>query len=71
VVLLGLGLAGADEPKGPPLTPQQQERLKERDRYAAETAKLHKEGKLAEAIEACEKMLAIERGGCSATSMRQ
>jgi tetratricopeptide (TPR) repeat protein len=61
VVLLALGLAGADEPRVPPLTAAQQQRLKERDQYAAETAKLRKEGKLAEAIAVCEKMLAIER----------
>jgi hypothetical protein len=53
---------GASGPAAaPPLTAAQQQRLKERDRYAAETAKLRGEGKLAEAVAAAEKMLAIER----------
>src|SRR5438552_5096886 len=50
-----------DEPKPPPLTAAQKERLKERDRFGAETQKLRQAGKLAEAIAAAEKMLAIER----------
>jgi hypothetical protein len=58
-------LAHADEPRPwtspKPLTTAQQARLKERDRYAAETQKLRQAGKLAEAIRACEQMLAIER----------
>jgi CHAT domain-containing protein/tetratricopeptide (TPR) repeat protein len=57
------GVAGAQppEPKPGPLTKEQQEKLKERDRYDNEARKLHKEGKLPEAIAAAEKMLAIER----------
>src|ERR1700693_1768097 len=44
-----------------PLTPEQRARLKERDRYGAETRKLDAEGKVEEAIAAIEKVLAIER----------
>jgi hypothetical protein len=59
--------AAVSSAAGPPaqeqkLTPQQQERLKERDRYAKETQKLRSGGKLTEAMAACQKMLAIERG---------
>jgi hypothetical protein len=61
VLLTGQGLFWADEPKTPPLTAAQQQWLKERDRWAAETTKLRQQGKLAEAIAACEKKLAIER----------
>ena len=43
------------------LNAEQQERLKVRDRYGAQTAKLRREGKQAEAIEAALQMLAIER----------
>jgi CHAT domain-containing protein len=60
VLLSRPGFFWADEPT-PPLTPAQQQQLKERDRWAAETKKLRQQGKLAEAIAACEKMLAIER----------
>jgi len=45
----------------PPLTPEQQQRLKERDRYDQESADLEKANKLPQAIAAAEKMLAIER----------
>src|SRR5437867_3059715 len=45
----------------PPLTEKQKELLKERDRSAAEYRALAKQGKLAEAIAAAEKMLALER----------
>jgi CHAT domain-containing protein/tetratricopeptide (TPR) repeat protein len=55
------GVAAEAGPAAQQLTPAQKERLKERDRYARETTKLRSEGKLAEAIAACEKMLAIER----------
>ncbi len=48
-----------DKPK--PLTQEQQEKLKERDRLTAEVQKFRKEEKLAEAIAACEKRLAIEQ----------
>src|SRR5262245_61403032 len=44
-----------------PLTAEQQAKLKERDRYGQETQRLRAAGKLAEAIAACEQMLAIER----------
>ena len=49
------------EPPKPPLTSEQQEKLKERDRHVTEANRLQREGKLAEAIAAAEKMLAIER----------
>src|SRR5260370_42101805 len=55
------GTAAADRPAAPQLSAAQQQRLKERDGYGAEIKKLRAEGKLAEAITACEKMLAIER----------
>src|SRR5262249_49469722 len=51
----------AEEPQAQPLTAAQQARLKERDRYAAETQKYRRAGKLQEAIQAAERMLAIER----------
>src|SRR5437867_3327547 len=63
--IFALGLpalpAAEKEPKPPPLTAAQKERLKERDKYGELTAKYRKEGKLPEAIAAAEKMLAIER----------
>src|SRR5262249_31011643 len=67
--LLALLAAGALPPPGAavqpaakkPLTAEQQAKLKERDRYAQQTQQLRAEGKLAEAIAACEQMLAIER----------
>src|SRR5262249_22363828 len=67
-VVLAAGLAGplgADEPKPPPpakaLTPEQHQRLQERDRYAAKAQKLRQAGKLVEAIAAWEQKIAIER----------
>jgi CHAT domain-containing protein/Tfp pilus assembly protein PilF len=45
----------------PPLTPRQQERLKERDQHAREAVQLRSQGKLKEAIHAAEAMRAIER----------
>jgi tetratricopeptide (TPR) repeat protein len=48
-------------PVKPPLTPEQQKRLEERDRYAQATRRLREQGRLDQAIRACEKMLAIER----------
>jgi CHAT domain-containing protein/Tfp pilus assembly protein PilF len=45
----------------PPLTPEQREKLKERDRLVEEANRLLSEGKLAEAIAVAEKVLAIER----------
>jgi hypothetical protein len=57
------GAAGADSPapKPVPLTKEQQEKLQERDRFQKGAEKLRAEGKLAEAMVAAEKMLAIER----------
>jgi tetratricopeptide (TPR) repeat protein len=50
------------EPAKPaPLTQEQQNRLKERDRLQKEAEKLTAEGKLTEAIAAAQKMLAIEQ----------
>jgi CHAT domain-containing protein/Tfp pilus assembly protein PilF len=61
----GLVAAMADaqppEPKPAPLTKEQQEKLKERDRFEKEARQLRAEGKLPEAIAAAEKMQAIER----------
>jgi hypothetical protein len=51
--------AWADEPK--PLTAEQRERLKERDRLAAEAQQLGQQGKLAEMVAAWQKKIAIER----------
>jgi tetratricopeptide (TPR) repeat protein len=55
---LPLSVEAADPP---PLTAEQREKLKERDRFGAQTTALRKEGKLVEAIAAAEKMLALER----------
>jgi CHAT domain-containing protein/Tfp pilus assembly protein PilF len=44
-----------------PSSKERQERLKERDRLRAETQRLRQQGKLAEAVAAVEKALAIER----------
>jgi hypothetical protein len=67
--LLGLLAPAALTPPGAavqplakkPLTAEQRAKLKERDRYAQETQRLRAAGKLAEAITACEKMLALWR----------
>lgn len=61
LALLSSRAAAADPPRIPPLTSEQQQRLKERDRDGEDSKKLRAQGKLAEAIVACEKMLAIER----------
>jgi CHAT domain-containing protein len=64
VVVLASCAVGAAEPPsaGPkPLTPQQRERLKERDRYEAEARQLGQANKLGEMVAAWEKKLAIER----------
>ncbi len=45
----------------PPLTVEQKERLKERDRHQADVEKAERAGQLIEAITAAEKMLAVER----------
>jgi hypothetical protein len=50
------------------LTAQQQERLKERDHLAMQAAQLRSQGKLPEAIEAAEAVLAIERAVLGQTS---
>jgi CHAT domain-containing protein len=49
------------EPAQSSLSPQQQQKLKERNRLVAEANRLQEQGKLAEAIGAAQKMLAIER----------
>jgi CHAT domain-containing protein/tetratricopeptide (TPR) repeat protein len=63
VACLIVGAVGAEppEPKPAPLTKEQQEKLKERDRLQKEAERLRAEAKLPEAIAAAEKMLAIER----------
>ncbi len=48
-------------PQSPTLTAAQRERLTERDRLGKDATELRSEGKLAEAIAAAERMLAIER----------
>jgi CHAT domain-containing protein/Tfp pilus assembly protein PilF len=57
------GTAGAEPPvpKPAPLTKDQQNKLKERERFEKDARKLQAEGKLPEAIAAAEKKLAIER----------
>ncbi len=52
----------------PPLTAQQQERLKERDQLAMLAERLRSQGKLPEAIKAAEAMLGIEREVLGETS---
>ena len=52
----------------PPLTADQQGRLKERDQVAIQAEQLRSQGKLPEAIQAAEAMLAIEREVLGATS---
>jgi tetratricopeptide (TPR) repeat protein len=51
----------AQEPARSLSPSERQQRLRERDRYAQEAAKLAEEGKLAEAVTAAEKALALER----------
>jgi hypothetical protein len=60
LLMLPLALVFAEPPK-PALTPAQQEKLKEGNRLLSEANRLQREGKLAAAIAAAEKMLAIER----------
>jgi CHAT domain-containing protein/Tfp pilus assembly protein PilF len=57
------GAAGAEAPesKPAPLTKEQQEKLRERDRFSKEAVKLRTQGKLTEALAATAKVLAIER----------
>jgi CHAT domain-containing protein/tetratricopeptide (TPR) repeat protein len=54
-------VAAGAEPVKPPLTREQQDKLNERGRYAAEAIRLARQGKLAEASAALQKGLAIER----------
>jgi CHAT domain-containing protein/Tfp pilus assembly protein PilF len=61
ISIAAVATAAAEPSAEKPLTALEQQRLKERDRYSDESAKLEKEGKLPEAIAASEKMLAIER----------
>lgn len=62
LVLLAMpALALAQPAPTPKLTPQQQEKLKERDRLFGEANKLIKDGKLVDAMATAEKALAIER----------
>jgi tetratricopeptide (TPR) repeat protein len=63
LVLAILLACGQAAPAGdPPLTPaQKQQKLKERDQFSKESAKLESEGKLEAAITAAEGMLAVER----------
>ena len=62
------GQAPAASKPSPPLTAQQQERLKERDQLAKQAVQLRSHGKLPEAIQAAEAMLAIERQVLGQTS---
>jgi CHAT domain-containing protein/Tfp pilus assembly protein PilF len=59
VLLLWSAASGFAQPA--PRTAAQRERLKDRDRLAAEVSTLRAAGKLAEAVAACAKKLAIER----------
>jgi CHAT domain-containing protein/Tfp pilus assembly protein PilF len=49
------------DPAQSSLSPKQQQKLKERDRYTEEASRLRQQGKVSEAIAAARKMLAIER----------
>jgi CHAT domain-containing protein/Flp pilus assembly protein TadD len=53
------GQAGG--PKAPPLTPAQQEKLRQRDRLQAEVDKALSQGKLDDAVELIEKVTALEK----------
>ncbi len=55
------GQAPAASKPSPPLTARLSRRLKERDQHALQAAQLRSQGKLPEAIQAAEAMLAIER----------
>src|SRR5947209_8678694 len=62
LILVCLPVLAQEQPKLPPaLTKEQQDKLKERDRFQKEAEKLWAEGKLTEAVAVAEKMLAIER----------
>ena len=63
-VIVALAAATAADPPKPaakPLTAEQQQKLKEAQRYSDMATELEKTGKLAESVAAAEKMLAIER----------
>jgi CHAT domain-containing protein/tetratricopeptide (TPR) repeat protein len=62
VALVGLAPpTWADPPQAPALSAAQKERLKDRDKFEQQARALRAEGKTAEAIQAAEAMLAIER----------
>jgi hypothetical protein len=61
VLVAGVANAQPSEPKSAPLTPEQQAKVKERDRFQKEAQQLWAEGKHTEAVAAAEKMLAVER----------
>jgi CHAT domain-containing protein len=60
LLMLPIALVFAEPPQAP-LTAEQRVKLKERNRLSKEANRLQREGKLAEAIAAAEKMLALER----------
>jgi CHAT domain-containing protein/Tfp pilus assembly protein PilF len=62
------GQVPATSKPSPPLTAQQQERLKERDQFGKQAVQLRSQGKLPEAIQAAEAMLALEREVLGETS---
>jgi tetratricopeptide (TPR) repeat protein len=72
VILPGMPRASGQVPAGPkpspPLTAQQQERLKERDKLSDQVKTLRDQGKLPEAIKAAEAILQIEREVLGETS---
>src|SRR5437868_428883 len=61
VASLGQGPVDAVAPPARKLTPQQRERLKERDPWRRQALALARAGRLEEALEAGQKVLAIER----------
>ncbi|HJT34455.1 MAG TPA: tetratricopeptide repeat protein [Pirellulales bacterium] len=61
VVLYCVAGLGRAQEAPPSFSTESHRRLKERDRWAQETTKLRQQQKLPEAIEACQKMLQIER----------
>ena len=60
LLICTLTASGQTPPEKKPPTAEQQELLKEAEKWSDETAKLRKEGKLEAAIAAAEKMLAAE-----------
>src|SRR5262249_20623665 len=62
VLLFLVAAVNGQQPTPPkPLTPEQQEQLKERDRFEKDAQTCRQAGKFSEAVVAAEKMLAIER----------